>query len=61
MIVGSVMAFLSNELLETIASRAAEVDESNTFPHEDLDDLREAGYLKAFVPTDFGGHGLSTE
>lgn len=61
MIVGSVMAFLSNELLETIASRAAEVDESNTFPHEDLDDLREAGYLKAFVPREFGGHGLTTE
>jgi len=55
------MAFLSNELLETIASRAAEVDESNTFPHEDLDDLREAGYLKAFVPREFGGHGLTTE
>lgn len=61
MIVGSVMAFLSNQLLETIASRAAEVDESNTFPHEDLDDLREAGYLKAFVPREFGGHGLTTE
>lgn len=61
MIVGSVMAFLPNELLETIASRAAEVDESNTFPHEDLDDLREAGYLKAFVPREFGGHGLTTE
>ncbi len=55
------MAFLSEELLETIASRAAEVDRNNTFPHEDLADLTEAGYLKAFVPEEFGGHGLSTE
>lgn len=55
------MTFLSDDLLEKIASRAAEVDRENTFPHADLADLTEAGYLKAFVPREFGGHGLTTE
>ena len=39
--------------------RAAAVDADNTFPHEDLADLRAAGYLAAFVPEEFGGRGLS--
>lgn len=55
------MTFLSDDLLEKIASRPAEVDRENTFPHADLADLTEAGYLKAFVPREFGGHGLTTE
>ncbi|MGC5627479.1 acyl-CoA dehydrogenase family protein [Georgenia sp. Z1344] len=52
---------LTDELLETIRSRAAGHDRDNTFPHDDLADLRAAGYLTAFVPAELGGGGLSLE
>ncbi len=55
------MGFLSDELLETIHGRAAHYDAENAFPYEDLDDLRAAGYLAAFVPREFGGAGLTLE
>lgn len=55
------MPFLSETLLQAIASRADEVDAKNVFPTEDLKDLVGAGYLKAFVPTEYGGAGLTTE
>lgn len=50
---------LPDDLLERIRSRAADVDASNVFPHDDLDDLRAAGYLAILVPTDRGGAGLT--
>lgn len=50
---------LTDELLATIRSRAAALDRENGFPHEDLADLAAAGYLRAFVPTELGGAGLS--
>ena len=53
------MAFLSDELLGEIHSRAARYDAENTFPEEDYDQLREAGYYAAFVPEEFGGSGLT--
>ncbi|VXB31967.1 Acyl-CoA dehydrogenase, short-chain specific [Arthrobacter sp. 9AX] len=49
---------LPDALLERIRSRAAGYDRDNTFFHEDLQDLVEAGYLKLFVPADDGGQGL---
>jgi len=52
---------LTEELLERIRGRAAQVDRENGFPHEDLADLAEAGYLRALVPTEFGGLGLTLE
>ena len=55
------MGFLSEKLLEAIHGRAAHYDAENTFPYEDLNDLRAAGYLAAFVPTEFGGAGLTLE
>ncbi|MGO1715625.1 MAG: acyl-CoA dehydrogenase family protein [Ancrocorticia populi] len=55
------MAFLSEELLSTIHSRAVKHDAENTFPFDDLEDLRAAGYLAAYVPTEFGGAGLNLE
>lgn len=53
------MAFLSDELLDRIHDRAAQYDADNVFPQEDYDELRDAGYLAAFVPTEYGGAGLS--
>lgn len=55
------MTFLTDDLLDRIHARAAEVDAANTFPDADLADLRGAGYLAAFVPTAFGGAGLTLE
>ncbi|HET8599333.1 MAG TPA: acyl-CoA dehydrogenase family protein [Segeticoccus sp.] len=53
--------FLADDLLETIRGRAATYDAENRFPHEDLADLQAAGYLRALVPTSFGGAGLTLE
>src|SRR5262245_30461975 len=50
---------LSVDLLESFRARAGELDRTNTYFHEDLADLRAAGYLAAAVPTDLGGWGLN--
>ncbi|KAA9131717.1 acyl-CoA dehydrogenase family protein [Microbacterium caowuchunii] len=50
---------LPDALLERIRARAAEIDRDNVFPHEDLAELRAAGYLSILVPVDRGGSGLS--
>jgi alkylation response protein AidB-like acyl-CoA dehydrogenase len=52
---------LTDELLERIRSRAAGYDRENTFFTEDFEELRELGYLKALVPAELGGLGLSLE
>ncbi|MFT4279723.1 acyl-CoA dehydrogenase family protein [Microbacterium sp.] len=49
---------LPDDLLDRIRRRAATVDAENVFPEDDLSDLRDAGYLAAFVPTELGGAGL---
>lgn len=51
-------AYLPDDLLERIRSRAAAVDAENRFPDEDLAELRDAGYLSILVPTALGGAGL---
>ena len=51
-------AHLPDELLERIRERAATHDRENTFPQQDLDELRDAGYLSILVPADLGGAGL---
>lgn len=53
------MSFLSDDLLETIHSRAERHDRENTFPHDDIADLKAAGYFTALVPEEFGGGGLT--
>ncbi|MFC7582190.1 acyl-CoA dehydrogenase family protein [Schaalia naturae] len=53
------MGFLSEQLLSTVRGRAARHDAENSFPFDDLDDLRAGGYLGAFVPQEFGGSGLT--
>lgn len=49
---------LPDALLERIRERAARHDRENTFPEDDLADLRDAGYLAILVPEDRGGAGL---
>jgi alkylation response protein AidB-like acyl-CoA dehydrogenase len=49
---------LDPELLERCRQRAAQCDRTNTFFHDDFDELREAGYLLAAVPAEFGGWDL---
>lgn len=55
------MAFLSEDLLARIHERAGRYDAENTFPSDDYAELKEAGYLAAFVPTSYGGAGLTLE
>jgi alkylation response protein AidB-like acyl-CoA dehydrogenase len=50
---------LSGDLLERIRSRAAGYDRDNAFFAEDFAELKDAGYLRALVPVDRGGLGLS--
>jgi alkylation response protein AidB-like acyl-CoA dehydrogenase len=52
---------LADDLLQRVASRAAAHDRDGSFPHDDLAELREAGYLAALVPADLGGWGLTLE
>ena len=52
-------SILSEDLLDRCAQRAAEYDRENRFFTEDLADLREAKYLLAAVPREFGGLGLT--
>ena len=51
-------AILPDDLLERFRTRAAAHDRDNTFPEDDLAELRERGYLAILVPADFGGAGL---
>jgi alkylation response protein AidB-like acyl-CoA dehydrogenase len=44
-------------LADVFAERAAAHDRENTFPFENYDDLREAGFLRLSVPTELGGMG----
>ena len=48
---------LPDSLLKTFRERAAVHDRENTFPSDDLADLRERGYLRLLVPAELGGLG----
>ena len=50
---------LAGRLAERFAERAAEHDRDTTFPYENYDDMREAGYLGLTVPEELGGMGAS--
>src|SRR5690349_24831720 len=51
--------WLPDELLERCARRAVGYDQENRFFFEDFEELREAKYLLAAVPKEFGGLALS--
>lgn len=48
---------LSDDLLEACGQRAATYDRENRFFTEDLDGLRDIGYLRLAVPSELGGLG----
>jgi alkylation response protein AidB-like acyl-CoA dehydrogenase len=50
---------LSDALLDSIGRRAALYDRENRFFSEDLSDLHDANFLRASVPVEFGGLGLT--
>lgn len=52
---------LPDELLERFRVRAKGYDERNEFFHEDLAELKQAGYLRMFASTDDGGLGFGLE
>lgn len=55
------LSVISDDLLIRIRQRAADYDRRNAFFTQDLDELREAGYLGLFTPRDMGGLGRSLE
>jgi alkylation response protein AidB-like acyl-CoA dehydrogenase len=50
---------LAGRLGDTFAERAAAHDRENTFPVENYEDMRQAGYLTLTVPAELGGGGAS--
>ncbi len=50
---------LAGRLADTFAGRAAKHDLTGVFPHENYEDMREAGYLGLTVPEELGGHGAT--
>lgn len=52
---------IAGKLADTFAERSPEHDRDNTFPVENYDDLRAAGFLRLTVPTELGGQGASLE
>ena len=48
---------LAEELADEFGARAAEVDRSGRFPIENIERMKESGYLKIAVPEELGGFG----
>jgi alkylation response protein AidB-like acyl-CoA dehydrogenase len=49
---------LTDDMLARFDERAPMYDRENRFFHEDLDELRDSGYLDLALPPEFGGPGL---
>lgn len=50
---------IAEELAARFSERAGQHDREGSFPFENFADMKEAGYLKLTVPTEFGGDGIS--
>jgi alkylation response protein AidB-like acyl-CoA dehydrogenase len=51
--------FLTDEMLARFDERAPVYDRENRFFDEDLEELRDSGYLGIAIPLEFGGPGLT--
>lgn len=49
----------ATQLADEFRTRAAEYDRTGEFPTQNYDRMREAGYLRALVPTELGGLGAT--
>jgi 3-sulfinopropanoyl-CoA desulfinase len=45
--------------VEVIAPRAAEIDRTEEYPWDNIETLREAGFIGMTLPTEYGGQGMS--
>ena len=52
---------LAEELAVDLASRADEADREGKMPPEDLEALRQSGFLTLTIPKEYGGFGLNLE
>ncbi len=48
---------IAQQLADEFRTRAAEHDRTGEFPTANYDRMREAGYLRALVPSELGGLG----
>jgi alkylation response protein AidB-like acyl-CoA dehydrogenase len=51
---------LAESLSSDFAARAAEHDRDGSYPHEDVQALRDSGYLAAPIPLELGGMGVES-
>src|SRR5262245_14028032 len=57
---GRRLVALAEELAEQLAERAAVHDREASFPYESLAALKRSGYLRAPVPKELGGLGVTS-
>ncbi|HEX2504212.1 MAG TPA: acyl-CoA dehydrogenase family protein [Miltoncostaeaceae bacterium] len=57
---GRRLVALAESLSSDFAAHAAEHDRDGSYPHEDVEALRESGYLAAPVPQELGGMGVES-
>ena len=57
---GVALVAMAEEFAEDFAQRAAEHDADASFPFENLESLRESGFLYASVPVELGGMGVES-
>ncbi len=57
---GRRLVALAESLSSDFAARAAEHDRDASYPHEDVEALRDSGYLAAPVPQELGGMGVES-
>jgi alkylation response protein AidB-like acyl-CoA dehydrogenase len=57
---GALLVALAERLAADFATRASAHDREGSYPHEDIDALRDAGYFAAPIPEKLGGLGVSS-